>query len=197
MRYYLSSDKEIKSFLKETYDLGICKFEVWEVPELSNLIGIPAGPIKHHPEKDSYIHTKLSYNQAKKISNDPKVWYATLLHDLGKAVTNSFLWTKQYGHEKLGIPLVERVNNRLNVPEDWRQLAILVAENHLLAHTAENLNPKTLKKLFDKFKNIDQFNDYLNACMADARGRYGFEDSPYHQKDYLLNKFKEHIAGLP
>ena len=67
-------------------------------PEIYNLYGVP-NPPKHHPEIDTGIHTMMVLEQAAKLSNNPRVRFAALVHDLGKATTPKDLWPSHHGHE--------------------------------------------------------------------------------------------------
>ena len=187
------SDQEEQGQLDKEYDFGKgLKFKAKDIPELATQIEVPAGPVEHHPEKNQLMHTNLVYDRAKKISEDPMVWFAALLHDLGKSHTDKAIWPKQYGHEEGGVPYVEQVSNLLGVPEDWKDFAMQVARHHLNCHRAAELSPKTLKKLFEAFKNDrGRFNSFMTACQADAQGRLGLEDEPYPQTDILGKKWDE------
>jgi len=54
-------------------------------PEIDRLWGVPQ-PEKYHPEIDTGIHTMMVLTQAAKLSKDPKVRFAALVHDLGKGM---------------------------------------------------------------------------------------------------------------
>lgn len=191
------SDPEEKELLEKEYDFGGgLKFKAKDIPELASQIAVPAGPEIHHPEKNQLLHTNLVFEQAKKLSDDPMVWFAALLHDLGKSYTDKSIWPKQHGHEELGGPIVEHVSNLLGVTPEWKEFAKLVAENHLNCHRAKELSPRSLRKLFDLFKNDkEKFMAFVTACEADAYGRHGgYADKPYTQKDYMKEKWDEGIV---
>lgn len=183
------SDPEKKTLLNKEIDLGNgVKFRVGDIPELASQVEVPAGPEHHHPEKNQLLHNNMVYDQARKISDDPMVWYGATMHDLGKSFTDKSNWPKQHGHESMGVPHTEKVSEFLGVPDEWKEFASLVAGQHLNAHRAKELKPKTVKKLFELFKNDrEAFNKFLEACEADAKGRSGKEQEPYDQKQYLLD----------
>lgn len=161
--------------------------EVW-FPELAALWGVP-NPPQHHPEVDTGIHTLLVLQQAVLASPELSVRFAALCHDLGKAKTPSDKWPSHHGHEALGVPEVKRLCQRLKVPNDCRDLALLVCENHGKVHRALQLTPKTIIKLFgavDVWRKPERFLQLLQACESDARGRPGFEDRLYPQHEYLI-----------
>ena len=80
--------------------------------------------------------------QAAKLTEDVRIRFAALLHDLGKAITPDHVLPSHRGHEERGIPLVEAFCARLRVPKDYQRLAVNVCRDHLCAHQAFALSPK-------------------------------------------------------
>ncbi|MCB1648622.1 MAG: multifunctional CCA addition/repair protein [Pseudomonadales bacterium] len=157
------------------------------LPELDRLFGIPQPP-QHHPEIDTGVHVLMCLEQAARMSEDPVVRFATLLHDLGKGVTPKEKWPHHYGHEILGLPLIRDVCERLRVPKRYAALARLVCEYHTHCHRAAELKPASLLRVLealDAFRRPQQLAQFLPACEADSRGRTGFEERPYPQADIL------------
>jgi len=156
-------------------------------PELDALYGIPQPP-RWHPEIDTGVHVMLVVRYAAKIGAPTIVRFAALMHDLGKALSPPGKWPSHHGHEEAGVPLIEALCNRLKVPNNYRELAILTARHHASVHRAGELRSSTLLKLLemvDAFRRPDRFGELLLACESDARGRAGLEDQPYPQADYL------------
>jgi tRNA nucleotidyltransferase (CCA-adding enzyme) len=152
-------------------------------PELDRLYGVPQ-PEEHHPEIDTGVHTMLVLQQAARLSNDPKIRFAALVHDLGKGITPKAEWPKHVEHEERGVPLVEALCERLRVPNDYRDLAILVTRYHLHYHrAAEMTDTEFLETLMglDAFRRPRRFEEFLLACEADSRGRPGYEDQQFDQ----------------
>ena len=152
-------------------------------PELERLYGVPQ-PEEHHPEIDTGVHTMLVLQQAVRLSADPKVRFAALVHDLGKGLTPQAEWPKHKGHEEAGVPLVEALCQRLRAPNEFRDLAILVTRYHLHYHRAAEMTDieflETLMGL-DAFRRPQRFEEFLLACEADSRGRPGYEDQTFEQ----------------
>ena len=116
--------------------------------ELDALWGVP-NPPKYHPEVDTGIHTMLVLQQAAKLSNKLAVRFAALTHDLGKALTDRNKWPSHHGHEKLGIAPLTQLCQRLKVPNECKELALLTCEFHGHVHKAKELKPSTILTLFD------------------------------------------------
>lgn len=156
-------------------------------PELDRLFGVPQTE-KYHPEIDSGVHTLMVLAQTARLGTDLRVRFAGLCHDFGKAETPAMVLPGHRGHESAGLPLVEAFCDRLKVPNDCRDLAMLVTEFHLHVHRAMELRPETLIKLFDRvdaWRKPERFENFLMACECDARGRKGLEDEDYPQTQYL------------
>lgn len=122
--------------------------------------------------------------QACKLSTDPKIRFAALVHDFGKGTTPKEEWPKHIAHEERGVSLVEALCQRQKIPKAFRDLAVLVTRYHLHFHRVAELRPgtllETLQKL-DAFRRPDRFEEFLLACEADSRGRTGFENKDFEQ----------------
>lgn len=171
-------------FIRVLRDCGALKSIL---PEVDRLFGVPQ-PVKHHPEVDTGLHILLCLQQAAKLTNDPVVRYATLVHDVGKGVTDEAKWPSHHAHETLGLPLQADISKRLHVPNEFSKLAALVCEHHTKLHRIKELRPTTLLKLIealDGFRRPERAQKFLLACEADARGRTGLEERDYPQNEYL------------
>jgi tRNA nucleotidyltransferase (CCA-adding enzyme) len=168
--------------------------ELW--PELAVLWGIP-NPALWHPEICSGIHTMMVLQQAvlltqaipiEQSDHRTAVRFAALCHDLGKGITPDQLWPSHKGHEKSGLPLVERICRQLKIPSHYKQLALKVCEFHLHCHKAFELKASTLLKMFnqlDIWRKPEEFDLFIMACKSDFLGRLGFENRAYPQEQYL------------
>ena len=157
-------------------------------PEIAALYGIPQPP-RWHPEVDTGVHVMLVVRYAAKIGAPKSVRFAALMHDLGKALSPQERWPSHRGHEEAGVPLIIDLCDRLKVPNEFRELAILTARHHASVHRAAELTPATLLRLLetvDAFRRPERFGELLLACESDARGRAGLESQPYPQREYLL-----------
>lgn len=158
------------------------------LPEVDGLFGVPQ-PEKHHPEIDCGIHTMLVLDDTARHDYPLEVRFAALGHDLGKATTPPNVLPQHIGHEERSVSLLKQLCERLRVPSDCRDLALLVAKHHGNIHRAQALRPDTIIKLFDScdvWRKPERFPLILQACEADARGRLGRENEAYPQSTYLL-----------
>lgn len=167
--------------LRECYALAAI------LPEVNNLFGVPQ-PEKYHPEIDTGLHILLCLEQARKLSDDSVVLYATLVHDVGKGLTDPDQWPSHVGHEAAGLSLLNQIESRLRVPKEHAQLSRLVCEHHTKLHRVKEMKPATVLKLLeslDAFRRPERLDKFLLACEADARGRTGLETRDYPQNVYL------------
>ena len=157
------------------------------LPEVDALFGVPQ-PARYHPEIDTGIHVMMAMEFAARMDWPARVVFAILLHDLGKGRTDQSAWPSHIGHESRGVPLVERVCERLRVPGAFRELAVMVCALHLRCHQLMELRPSRLMALIeeaDLLRRPEQLESFLQACEADYRGRKDFEERPYPQAQRL------------
>jgi tRNA nucleotidyltransferase (CCA-adding enzyme) len=142
-------------------------------PEIEALFGVPQ-PQKWHPEIDTGVHTMQVLEVAASLSRETTVRFAALAHDLGKGLTPRDQWPGHIGHEASGALLIEQMAGRLRMPNEHRELAVLVARHHARVHRVAEQRPGTILELLemtDAFRRGDRFERFLLACEADARGR--------------------------
>ena len=161
-------------------------------PEIDALFGVPQ-PKEYHPEIDTGLHTIMSLNQSVRLSDDPMIRFAVLVHDLGKATTPENELPHHRGHEARGVKIIDKLCKRFRIPNKYHELASSVSRFHLDCHRIQEMKPETiLKKLeqLDAFRRPERFEQFLIACEADARGRASFEDRDYPQAEYFINALK-------
>jgi len=165
-------------------------------PEINNLYGVPA-PKRWHPEIDTGIHTLMVVEQSALLSDALAFRFACLVHDLGKALTPKDKWPSHKGHGAAGLALIKSLCERLKIPNECRDLALLVSEHHTMIHTASELKASTLLKLMnncDAWRKPQRFQQMLQCCVADSKGRTGFEHKPYPSADYVWQAFQAALS---
>lgn len=157
------------------------------LPDVDRLFGVPQ-PAQHHPEVDSGVHVMMVIDYAAARGYGLTVRFAALTHDLGKGTTPPAEWPRHHGHEARSVQLLAGLCEKLKVPADCRDLARLAARYHGDIHRAMELRPDTIARLLqaaDGYRRPERFQELLQACEADSRGRLGMEDAPYPQAAYL------------
>ena len=158
------------------------------LPEVERLWGVPQRA-EYHPEVDTGVHLMMVLDMAARLEVPLAVRFACLTHDLGKGETPAELLPRHIGHEQRSAQLLRGVCERLRVPVDCRELADVVAREHGNIHRSGELNAAAVLRLLercDAIRKPARFEDVLLACECDARGRLGFEESAYPQRERLL-----------
>lgn len=162
------------------------------LPEIDALFGVPQ-PAQWHPEIDTGIHTLMVAEQVAKLSASLPVRFASQVHDLGKGITPQSQWPSHKMHCHTGLKLIKQLCDRVRVPNEFRDLALMVCEQHSNIHRAAELKPATMLKILNKFdvwRKPERLEDILLCCMADSRGRTGFEEVEYPQKTLFESAYK-------
>ncbi|AGR47987.1 putative tRNA nucleotidyltransferase-like protein [Sinorhizobium phage phiM12] len=146
-------------------------------PEVAALFGVPQ-PYKYHPEGDCFIHTMMVLDQMTATYHSPVARFAALCHDLGKATSDPAKLPHHYGHEQRGEGIIERMAERLPVPNEYKEIAIAVAKYHTHIHNFDKLNSKTIVKMFDDLPHRRYEGDVMwilpTVSECDHKGRTSF-----------------------
>ncbi|ABE32730.1 tRNA nucleotidyltransferase [Paraburkholderia xenovorans LB400] len=157
------------------------------LPEIDALFGVPQRA-DYHPEVDTGVHVMMVVDHAAQQGYTLPVRFAALTHDLGKATTPEDVLPRHIGHEGRSVDLLKPLCERLRVPNDCRDLALLVAREHGNIHRVMEMGAAALVRLIercDAIRKPARFAEALQACEADARGRLGFEMRDYPQAERL------------
>ena len=146
-------------------------------PELAALSGIPQNPI-YHPEGDVWTHTMQVLDEAATLRAEAKepLWFmlSALCHDFGKADSteekNGVLHA--YGHEKTGLPLVQRFLSRITNEVKLTKYVLNMTELHMEPNkkAREATHVKSFMSMFDSSVCPE---DLLLLAKADHLGRLG------------------------
>ncbi|WP_074722075.1 multifunctional CCA addition/repair protein [Nitrosomonas ureae] len=155
------------------------------IPEVDVLFGVPQ-PAHAHPEIDTGVHIMLVIDYAAALDYSLPVRFAALMHDVGKGTTPFEEWPRHIGHEARSVELTQTLCERIRVPKESRDLALLVARYHGDVHRAEELKPSTMANMLqivDAYRKPERFEEFLQACACDFHGRPGYAIKPYVQAD--------------
>ena len=157
------------------------------LPELDKLWGVPQRA-EYHPEVDTGVHAMMVLDMSAQLQTSLAVRFACLCHDFGKGTTPADVLPRHIGHEQRSARLLLQVCDRWRVPNDCKELAEVVAREHGNIHRSNELNPAALLRLLercDAIRKPERFEEALLACECDARGRTGFENTAYPQRQRL------------
>jgi hypothetical protein len=142
------------------------------LPEVAALKGVPQ-PEEYHGEGDAYVHTMLAVG-AVDDDADQRVFWAVLLHDIGKASTTRFVggrWRSR-GHGEEGARLVPEIMSRLGLPGLSEDVAWLVRHHDFIL--SWNLEPGyRLTPRQCRFMEHPLFPLLLQVNAADAAASWG------------------------
>ena len=159
------------------------------LPELDALWGVPQRA-DYHPEIDTGVHVMMVLDRAAALAAPLPVRWACVAHDLGKGTTPADVLPRHIGHELRSVDLARAVHQRLRVPTDCAELALLVAAEHGNIHRSQGIAPAAVLRLLercDAFRKPGRFAEVLLACQCDAQGRLGLTHQPYPQRAQLLH----------
>ena len=173
------------------------------LPEVAALDGVKQDP-KWHPEGDAFVHTLMVVDKTAEANAPLSARFAALVHDVGKSVTttteikNGVERIHHFGHEKVGVPMVETLCERLAVPNDWRKLAIAVTANHLKVHQIDRLKSSKTYELLDaiggtKKESLGFLNAVLAVCQADDSAKERMGD---YQPGILARRYSNAVLGI-
>lgn len=118
------------------------KADVLEVhfKEIFDLIG-SIQPERYHPEGDSFEHTMMVLDKSAELTQDLKIRFSCLVHDLGKGITPKEMLPHHYGHDQKGVVLVENFGTRLKMPKTWISCGKIAAKEHMLGGIFSQMSP--------------------------------------------------------
>jgi tRNA nucleotidyltransferase (CCA-adding enzyme) len=156
-------------------------------PELDKLWGVPQAA-KCHPEIDTGVHVLMALNMACQLTQNPKIRFAVLLHDVGKSLTPNEQWPDHVGHEEAGVGIVKEWCKKYRVPNEYRDFSIHFTRWHMHSHIVFKLSGEDIVQMFnamDVFRNEQLLEEFLIAAESDHKGRKDTQNLPYPQADFL------------
>lgn len=158
------------------------------LPEVAALYGVPQRA-EYHPEIDTGRHIELCLDMAAKLApGDDLIGFCTLVHDLGKALTPANELPRHLRHEHNGIKPIRALCERLKLPAEHRELALICCREHLNVHRLDELKAATVHDLIarsDGFRRPQRIDQLGLVCEIDKRGRAGLSESDYPQRTRL------------
>jgi poly(A) polymerase len=146
------------------------------LPEMAALRGVEQPPA-FHPEGDVWLHTlKMldALHAAPGEEADPRLAWAVVFHDIGKAATRSEdeQGVHFYGHVQTGSRIAETVMRRLKFSGADMESVLALIDNHMRFMNVRDMRPNTLKR----FLRLPDFNLHLALHRLDCLGSHGMLD---------------------
>ncbi|MBR1777172.1 MAG: HD domain-containing protein [Alphaproteobacteria bacterium] len=146
-------------------------------PALEMLFSCPEKP-QYHPEGNTgghvvsalkWLDRNVDFFNLNKQARQSLYW-AVLLHDIGKPLTDPAEFPRHIGHDKLGAELLRMdFCARLKLPSFTAKLCRFVCENHMrFHHFSEMRKAKKFDFIWDIYKQTENKPElFLIACLAD------------------------------
>ena len=157
-------------------------------PELAALKDVPENVI-YHPEGNAFKHTILTLKQVYNcfFDMDPHVEVDTnemallnfglMCHDFGKQDTNKEEWPAHHGHDLLGLARVDRMCERLKIPNVYQEHAWLACKYHMKYYEFMKSKKKIqfdfVHDVTDNFRYFDRLSFLHRIHRCDLCGREG------------------------
>ncbi len=168
------------------------------LPEVAALYGVPQRA-EFHPEVDTGRHIELCLDMAARLApGDDLVGFCTLVHDLGKALTPTSELPRHLRHEHTGLAPIRALCERLKLPAEHRELALICCQEHLNVHRLDELKAATVHDLVarsDGFRKPQRIDQLGLVCEIDKRGRAGLSEGDYPQRAQL-NRLHDAARGV-
>ena len=140
------------------------------LPEVAALKDVPQPP-EFHPEGDALIHTLQAVSEVDDAV-DERVFWAVLLHDIGKKSTTLYhdgRW-RAHGHAESGAELVRAIMPRCGLGHLAGDVCWLVKNHHF--RQSWNLKPGEMPSKRQRiFMEHPLFTLLEKVCAADTAGR--------------------------
>ena len=178
-----------------------------DFPELYALIG-KIQPTAYHPEGDAFDHTMevvdyVSHHVRRNLYIEgiesvygkmdlAKACFCALMHDIGKGTTSQEMLPHYYGHEKRGMDVIDSLDKRIGLPQEWKEAAKFVSKYHMMVRTTKKAG-SIVKCLMALDKAPITPHEFAIICEADSPDRevpkWLWYDYPYD----LIKRLKYRI----
>jgi tRNA nucleotidyltransferase (CCA-adding enzyme) len=160
-------------------------------PELDGLFGASRDGC---PQSDAGEYMLVAVREAARLTLEPRVRFAALVAGVGRtdATTGEM--------RESGARIIAALADRLRIPNDYRDLAILVARFCPFCHRADELGAEDLLIVLeglDAFRRPARLEDFLAACEADLRAAPGAGEAGFAQAGVLMVAFEAAAAIRP
>ncbi|MCW2272980.1 tRNA nucleotidyltransferase (CCA-adding enzyme) [Rhodoblastus acidophilus] len=151
------------------------------LPEVAALYGVPQ--IAAEPASvDLGDLIEAALDEAAKISAPLAVRFALLVKDVGKSDSPREHLPAHYRHVERGAPRLLALAERLDAPQDCRELAMQALHECERAHKISRMRAGPLAMLLERngaFDAPERFDHFLSVCACDYRAYPGRAGAPY------------------
>jgi putative nucleotidyltransferase with HDIG domain len=162
-------------------------------PEIADMAGIEQRKDFHH--KDVFLHTLLVVDNVAKVSSDPWLRFAALVHDIAKPQTKKFVegtgWTF-HGHEEIGAKMMKSIFKKLKLPFSKLEYIEKLVRLHLrpIALVSEEVTDSAIRRFIVSAG--DDLEDLITLCRADITSKQPAKVAKYLENyEKVMNKVRE------
>lgn len=155
------------------------------LPEVEKLKGVEQPP-RFHPEGDVWQHTLNMLEllpQSGELEKNICLAWATLLHDVGKAVTRTEdeKGVHFYGHVEKGADIADDIMQRLRFSNAQRDTVLDLIRQHMVFMNVQKMRPGRLKR----FLRMPDFDLHLELHRLDCIASHGILDNDEFCREQL------------
>lgn len=156
------------------------------LPELDALFGVPQSA--DDVEVDVGEHQLKLVDETARVQAPLAVRWAALVQKLGKARSPREFWPTHYKHEVQGEHLIREVCERLHVPPEVLDFAVLVVRECDRVHRAVDMRAAAIATLLQRVQSLEQperFEHLLTVCTCDYAAYPGHRAADYSKAPRL------------
>ena len=147
---------------------------------------------EHHPEENTFNHTVLVLEYADKMNYPALVKFALIFHDIGKLLTPKDVLPHHYGHEEAGLEIIDKICDRLRVPNDYRKFAKLSCKYHMNLRRIYEMKPGHIFDMLDDItKGFTQILKLKMLFQVSEADLYGRGKEPREERKNQFDKSQE------
>jgi tRNA nucleotidyltransferase (CCA-adding enzyme) len=166
------SQEMLKSMVKRDpacFFLRMLSFDVGRsyLPELFQMVRIPAGPPEHHPEGDLLVHSIQVLQRVADRTPDLATRFYAMFHDLGKLATDPGDHPRHHGHEEAGYVMARDFCNRLRLSATLRKGLMWTSRLHGKVSRWNELRDSTRLEIVGQSVRAGIGDSLLQVAMAD------------------------------
>ena len=188
--------KEFEKALHTNHFANFIKVMDWTnaldviLPEFTVLKIVPEIE-SHHPEKNTFNHTILTLEYADKENYPAEVKFGLLFHDIGKILTPEDVRPHHYGHEEAGLELIEKICDRLKVPNNYRKFALQSCKYHMSLRRLYEMKPGHIYDIVEDITKDFRYVLPLSMLFEVSEGDlYGRGKEPREERKNQLDESK-------
>ena len=142
-------------------------------PEIEKLLTTPEIKKYHHSE-NTFKHVMCALTRVQ--NEDELTKWTVLTHDLGKGNTPEEILPHHNDHDTRGLELINQISDRLKVPNEYQDFALLFCREHMRICKFENMRLAKqydlVKEISDNFRSRKSLERFLKCFYADYYGEW-------------------------